>query len=102
MCIVSNAYNLVYLYSESWLAMMGSGRPGVVERVFMVVSLTCLLVSLVLELLLELLLLELSLKLFFVVDFLEATKSSFGGTAAFALHEVDPDEISALGLADLF
>lgn len=42
------------------------------------------------------------LELFLVVYFFKAAKSGLGSAAAFALHEVDPDEVSALGLADLF
>ena len=56
---------------------------------------------LVILLLLRFLLLQLLLELLLVVDFFEAGESGLGRSAALALYQVDPDEVGALGFADL-
>ncbi len=58
--------------------------------------------TLVFDLFLSFLLGEVFLEILLVVNCFEAAKSSLGSATAFTLHKVDPDEVSALGLADLF
>jgi hypothetical protein len=60
------------------------------------------LLSLVLLLLLSSLLRELLEEVVLVIYLLKARESGLWGATAFALHQIDPDKVGALGLTDLF
>jgi hypothetical protein len=92
---------MVYVYSVCWLTVSSI----LIKRVLLLIVLSAcslLSITLVFNHLMSFLLGEVLLEIFFVVDCLETAEPRLGGATAFTLHEVDPDEVSTLGLTDLF